>query len=424
MAKGDGSIIAKGRGVWEVQVSFGKNPVTGKYERVTRTVHGSKDEARKVRDRIRRDHDNGLRLDADKVTFAEFCKDYCAARRASASVEAETLEANERRLEFVCGFIGDVPMKDIGPQTIEALYPAMRERRLSQGYGFGNTTAHAYHVLIKAVFKKAVNYGYVMRNPCDLLEDAPGIDKPDRRALTAEEAARLLKQVEASESALLADMEAKEARQKERGNDRERGYVQGVAPLSNLIAVRVCLATGMRLGEAVALSWGDVEGRSIRVSRASDGRSRLKAPKTKAGIRSIEVDAGTARRLGEWRDLQRSLLGSICIEQTDETPVCCTWNGSRLCKQNFEAWWRSWREEAGFPGLRFHELRHTQATLLLANGADVKTVQSRMGHSSASLTLDWYAHAVPENDRKAAETIGRVLSGGGRKGRIIEVKTA
>lgn len=66
--------------------------------------------------------------------------------------------------------------------------------------------------------------------------------------------------------------------------------------------------------------------------------------------------------------------------------------------------------KTGYKGLTFHELRHTQATLLIGNGADIKTVQNRLGHSSASLTMDIYSHAIEQNDRAAAEDIGGILS--------------
>ena len=64
----------------------------------------------------------------------------------------------------------------------------------------------------------------------------------------------------------------------------------------------------------------------------------------------------------------------------------------------------------GYEGFNFHELRHTQATLLIGQGADIKTVQNRLGHSSASLTMDIYAHAIEQNDREAADAIGDLLS--------------
>ena len=64
---------------------------------------------------------------------------------------------------------------------------------------------------------------------------------------------------------------------------------------------------------------------------------------------------------------------------------------------------------SGYKGYNLHELRHTQATVLIGSGADIKTVQNRLGHSSASLTMNISAHAFEKNDRESADTIGRVL---------------
>ncbi|MEG0015188.1 MAG: tyrosine-type recombinase/integrase [Gordonibacter sp.] len=85
---------------------------------------------------------------------------------------------------------------------------------------------------------------------------------------------------------------------------------------------------------------------------------------------------------------------------------------------------RLWRTERGFEGLKFHELRHTQATHLLASGVDVKTVQERLGHASAMMTLDQNSHAIPENDRKAADLIGELFLMRSKATPIVEVKTA
>ena len=64
---------------------------------------------------------------------------------------------------------------------------------------------------------------------------------------------------------------------------------------------------------------------------------------------------------------------------------------------------------SGYKGYNLHELRHTQATVLIGSGADIKTVQNRLGHSRASHTMNIYAHAIEQNDRESADTIGRVL---------------
>ena len=77
----------------------------------------------------------------------------------------------------------------------------------------------------------------------------------------------------------------------------------------------------------------------------------------------------------------------------------------------FEHWWRTWADENGWEGLRFHDLRHTHATLLISGGTDVKTVQMRLGHSSAEITMSCYAHAIPLSDANAAESIDSSLFG-------------
>ncbi|MBQ9001474.1 MAG: tyrosine-type recombinase/integrase, partial [Eggerthellaceae bacterium] len=100
----------------------------------------------------------------------------------------------------------------------------------------------------------------------------------------------------------------------------------------------------------------------------------------------------------------KSSLSPTCLPTT--TPVCCNEREEWVNLANFERWWRTFRTQAGFPELRFHELRHSQATLLLANGTDLKTVQDRMGYANGAITLNWYAHSVPENDAKAAQRVG------------------
>ena len=146
----------------------------------------------------------------------------------------------------------------------------------------------------------------------------------------------------------------------------------------------------------------------IHVRRSYTPALKLKEPKTKAGFRTIALDAATANHLMRWKQLQADCLATLgeAFVQTGDTPVCCTDVGGLFDPTNFYRWWDMFRKDNGFATLKFHELRHTQATQLLANGVDVKTVQTRLGHANASITLNWYAHSVPENDRKAAQIIG------------------
>jgi len=203
-------------------------------------------------------------------------------------------------------------------------------------------------------------------------------------------------------------MDEKEERQIKKGNQFGRSSIRGLANLSFTVGTRIALATGMRRGECFGLTWKNLNLRqgTITVAQTLTKEGEVKDPKTHSGKRTISIDAKTVEHLKAWRKRQREELAKLCLEPDGTTPVCCNERGEWVNLANFERWWRGFRTQAGFPELRFHELRHSQATLLLANGTDLKTVQDRMGHANGTITLNWYAHSVPENDAKAAQLVG------------------
>lgn len=425
MAKGDGSIAEVRRGVWRVRIDFGTDPVTGRRNVVSRNVHGTKAEARKVRDRIRQEHENGLKFEAAAVTFGEFAQRWQDGRVASGELSLRTIKDGEYMVACFSKYLGGVRLADIDPHTVESLYAAIRKDKADAGRPVNGTTMHKFHVVLKQIMQKAVDHDLILRNPCDRVK-APKKNEPERRSLTVEEGSRLLRCVGAAESEAYAALEGKEARQTQRGNLFGRSAIHGLYPICNILAVRVGLATGMRLGEVMGLCWGsvDLNQSCIHVVQQRSTYGEIKPPKGRCKKRTVFIDATTAAHLEKWKGRQAVELLKIGIKQDDSTPVCCSDTGGFYNVQNFERWWRPWREAHGFDGLKFHELRHTQATQLLANGADVKTVQNRLGHSDASLTLNWYAHALPENDEKAAKLVGELFATQPVEPRIIEVKTA
>ncbi|MEG2533639.1 MAG: tyrosine-type recombinase/integrase [Gordonibacter sp.] len=426
MAKGDGSITEVRRGVWRVCVSFGTDPVTGKRQKVQRNVQGTKAEARKERDRIRREHESGLDVDASKVAFSEFVEVWHQAKLTAGTVAPDTAERNRRLVMAAAPYIGKMPLREIDARTIETLYATIRKDKLAAGGSFGGTTMRKLHVMLKQLFKKAVDYDMILRNPCDRVL-APKEDEPERKALTVKECSRLLACVDRAEAECYDELAAKESRQMERGKAFGRSSLQMLTPTCCVVAVRIAVATGMRRGEVFWLTWGSValNQRCIAVSQSLTVRGEVKKPKSRAGLRTVNIDDDTASHLEHWKARQAVELSKIGVRQDNTTPVCCANTGGYMNLDHFERWWRPWRAANGFEGLKFHELRHTQATQLLANGVDVKTVQTRMGHANASITLNWYSHAVPENDRKAADMLGRLLADRpSEEPRIIEVKTA
>lgn len=173
--------------------------------------------------------------------------------------------------------------------------------------------------------------------------------------------------------------------------------------------------TGMRRGEVLGLRWQDVDLDHGRVSVSqtlvvvSGYDVQYSEPKTAKGRRSIALDENTREALKEWRERQsveRALWGDA---YTDADLVFARENGTPLHPDLFsDAFWRH-VAEAKLPRIRFHDLRHTHATLALAAGVHPKVVSERLGHASVVITLDTYSHAIPAMQETAAELVASLV---------------
>ena len=165
--------------------------------------------------------------------------------------------------------------------------------------------------------------------------------------------------------------------------------------------VLLALSTGARRGEVLALKWEnvDVEQKKVLIKEnlvEVKGGLKVETPKTKASRRVVAVDEDTISRLQELR--------------RDSEWVFCTRDAKPLSPSNVGRAFRKLVSDAGLDGLRFHDLRHTHATLLVSHGHNLKTVSARLGHNSIQITGNLYSHALPEQDREAAERMGSWLS--------------
>lgn len=376
-----------------------------------------KADAKRVRDKIRRDHESWLRIDAATVTSGEFSMQWLAEREndVSGKRRAErTLASNRLMVKRLCEVMGGVRLAETTPRVIEA---ALNEIR--SGGKLSETTVYACYALIRQLMNATERNDLVLRNPCNCVE-APKKEKPKRLSLTSAQARELNAKLAKRESELWVEMRARRANVGAAGGARR---ALGFSKAPNIVAVRIGLYTSMRLGEVFGLEWKDISGEecSIRIERALTNGGSIKKPKSESGTRTIFIDRETVRTLDEWKAFQAGELSSVGVVQTEETPVCCSTIGGFGQLGNFESWWARFRCEISFEGLKFHELRHTQATQMLARGVDVKTVQNRLGRASAALTLNTYAHALPENDRKAAAMLGNVIRGDKGEARILKI---
>lgn len=378
-----------------------------------RTVHGKKAEAESEAERYRQELEKLMGVRPLYTTLGEYADKYQEERReeagrADSRLSPLTVERDEIDLEKVKNRFGSMEPTKITAGMIIKTYRDMREE------GESNSSIHKVHAKLSAVIDYAIGElcrndpSLMLMNPCSLRAVRNEAKRPKaqkQEALTQKEAANLVRALK---------------------NEETTGFTA---------AVWLALFTGMRRGEVLGLTWGDIDfGEAvihIRVQYAKD--KKLRAPKSDESQRDVAIDPGTVDYLKKWKDKQAREFNAKETCQTDSSPVCSNSVCNHIDPDTFGRWRRGffvkqglgrYKEEeyyvdskgiqrvrrSGYEGKTFHCLRHTQATLLFGDGKDVKTVQGRLGHSDANLTLNTYAHTITEKDREAAYAIAKLLN--------------
>lgn len=370
---GEGSIFKRKDGRWVGIVDLGW--VAGKRRRkhcYGKTRHEVQERLVTV---LRALHE-GLPVSRDRLTLGAFLEHWLSVARPT--FRPATFVRYEQYVRcHVVPNIGRLPLAKLGPDDLQALYTS----RLKAGSA-PRTVLHLHRVLHRAL-RQAERWGFVARNVAALV-DAPRAPRTEIQALTPDEARSLLRTAE--------------------GTRLEALYV-------------LALVTGMRQGELLGLRWADLDTDagvvSIRrtLQRTRDGYEFLE-PKTARSRRTIEVEPRVVQLLRKHRRAQneeRLRVGSAWVDAglvfTDEAgePL----RGWDVTRSSFRPLLRL----AGLPGIRFHDLRHTAATIALSRGVHPKVVQEMLGHAAISVTLDTYSHVVKGMHHEAARTMGAALFG-------------
>jgi integrase len=171
---------------------------------------------------------------------------------------------------------------------------------------------------------------------------------------------------------------------------------------------------GLRRGEAAGLEWPevDLEGGTIAIVRQRlniGGKAQEDTPKSDAGERIIALDAETVAVFRAHRQRQREERMAAGSAWVESGKVFCMEDGSALNPERITDWFHELTAEAGLPPIRLHDLRHGAASLMLAAGVSMKTVQETLGHSSLVLTANTYTSVYPEVATAAAEAAVRIV---------------
>ena len=415
----------QGRPIWRICITLGTEEYIDKngkkrkrqIKAPQKLFHGTLNEARKFAEQMSKDYEQ-VDINKAKCTFATLCDEWLKSDDRPKCSESQ-LRQYKTRLGYISNYFDDMPLIEIKRDHVKSALYAIQNRQGEKP--LSNTTMQKVLTITNRVFEYAIDEEYIVRNPCRKIsytgsEDDAG--KKDRRSLSELEAAKLRSALDEQEEAAYADFNAKEKRQAEWGHSSSRTLLRGLCHISSLVATRIMLATGARRGETLGLIWGNVDLNNgiVRIAQSLNTEVKIKAPKTEAGVRSLYIDSHTLKHLRKWKAFQEQALSQIVVDgkplkQGDETPVFTADGGSWIDPTNYSRWWRELRSLIGFDDLLTHELRHTQVTLLRANGAPDEMVKERIGHSWKTDSTTPYLHELPARDKLAADVMGRILYG-------------
>ncbi|MGF3084233.1 tyrosine-type recombinase/integrase, partial [Streptococcus pyogenes] len=175
------------------------------------------------------------------------------------------------------------------------------------------------------------------------------------------------------------------------------------------VLYKTLLATGCRIGEVLALEWSDIDLKkgTIKVSKTLNRYQETNTPKSKAGLRDIEIDRATVLLLKQYKNRQQVLSWDLGRSETIVfTPFTTKYAYACLLRKRLQKHFKA----AGVPDISFPGFRHTHATIMLYAGIEAKDLQYRLGHSNISMTLNTYVHATKEGAKKAVSIFETAIS--------------
>lgn len=347
------------RGVtWRAVVSAGTDPVTGKRRQLVRTFR-EEEEAHDWRIRTLASVLDGSYHEPSTEPLGDYLTRWLARRE---DLEALSRDAYAEAIRVhIAPALGHVPLGQLRPVHIQDLYDTYK----------GTSIPFRLHAILRPALARARRLGLINQDLTD------GVTVTGRRQIRTGEIPRTWSAEQLARFLAAAD-------------DHRLG------PL-----FRVLAATGMRLGEVLSLQWDDVDlaGAVVHVRRA----------KSRAGRRQITIDPDTVAVLrAHWQAqaLHREALGPAW----EGTGLIFPYeDGRRRGNRSVQHAMERILAPTALPRLTPHGLRHTHATLLLVAGRPVHYVSRRLGHANVSITLNTYAHVIPQTDTEDAIAYGQIL---------------
>ena len=372
-----GHLTERSPGKWAIVLDVPS--ADGKRRRKWFSFTGTKRQAETEKARLIAELHGGSFIEPSRTTVAAFFERWIV--HIAASVSPKTLE----RYAEICRKtlspqIGAVTLSKLKTEQIDAGLSNALQRGRADGTGglSPRTVHHARRVLIKCL-NQAVTWELLAKNPA-LSSTPPKVEKRAMLAYGAVETAALL---------------------------------HAMRPTRLYAPVLLAVTCGLRRGEIIALRWKNVDldaGQLAVVASAEQTKGLVRIKETKSGhTRTVALSHGTIAELRAHRARQAEELLQLGIRLTDDHLVVAQFDGRLLQPRSLTHEWMRQIQKLDLPRIRFHDLRHSHATQMLANGVHPKIASERLGHSNIAITLDLYSHVMPGMQSDAANAVDAAL---------------
>ena len=385
-----GNIIDMGNGKYRLRVSNGFD-ASGKRKYFNKTVScASKREAEKELAKFVAAIDGGCTYSASKTTLNEFSKNWLETY-VKPNLSPTTYQSyNEKLNMHILPYLGHMRLDKIQPFNIDKLYNKLLKKPTNRKDKNGNfktlspASVHRVHEILSSMFSSAERWNLVPYNPCTKVIK-PKYRRTKMTCYDKETSKKLINKLLDS------------------------------APLKYKCLVLLAMLGGFRRGEIVGLHWDNVDFKNHKITVNKNAcylggqGTNEKSPKTESSNRTIAVPTLCFNLLKKWRAEQGEMRLALGNKWHGAENIFTTDDGKIMNPSTGPKWFTKFLKQNNFPIIRFHDLRHTFATLLISNNVDVKTVSHKLGHASATTTMNFYVHDLESTDKASAELLEDIL---------------
>jgi len=369
-------------GVWRAQFSY-IDPATGKAVRKS-FDRPSRKEALAAGKEWFKHVDGGLLPNADKLTLGEWI-DRWLEDYAKPELRIKSFDKYKSCLNcYIKPVLGNIKLAKIQSPDIQRVFNKMTVDGGKKGEGVSTSTVKATRRYLSMCLDQAIKIGLATKNVCTDTKP-PKLTKKEIMPLTEEQSQKLA------------------------------AAAKSFGEVAHM-AVLLTLNTGMRLGEVFGLKWDCVDFKAgfviVKRSLATGKGQLLQEPKTPSSRRKIPLTTDVIKEFRKYKKWQEWHMHSMGDKWENNDFVFANIVGRVISTSNFtKRCFKPALKKAGIDQrVKFHDLRHTHATLLMAKGINVKIVQERLGHSNISMTLDTYSHLTPDMQMEAVRALEGVFT--------------